>query len=83
MRIITPGGSLHGEELRPEKSYARRRVTHGEEYTPRGVHIMMRWRLGGRRHPVNLTKMTDETQKDPWRADIVAGSRLDLLTIYG
>lgn len=46
LRIITPGGSLHGEELRTEKSYAGRSVAHGEEYTPRGVHIVMRWRLG-------------------------------------
>lgn len=80
MRIITPGGSLHGEELHPEKSYARRGIhTEGSTYYD---EVEARSR-SGRRHPVNLTKMTDETQKDPWRADIVAGSRLDLLTIYG
>ena len=37
----------------------------------------------GRRHAVAETEMTGETERGPGRADVVARSRLDLVTRYG
>lgn len=37
----------------------------------------------GRRHAVAEAKMTGETEKNPWSADVVAKSWLDVQTRYG
>lgn len=37
----------------------------------------------GRRHAVAEAKITCETEKTPWSADVLAKSRFDLLTRYG
>lgn len=37
----------------------------------------------GRRPTIAEAEVAGETERDPWRVDTVAGSRLDLLTRYG